>query len=316
MVAEKANRVNMNRRLAEFQKKQLEEKNREREDDFMREMQEADMIRQAIDHDDKTFNTYAKRCLEEWEIQVGSCDQGKERDSNRARAKETADAEPRDSLRWPSNFHVLININMQKAEEKDIAKLVLDNNELNVQIKLPFDNSLLTEEDQPRSPYLTALSNSSGVFIYAMRQTLVIVGQDGLMPLCMAAKGVTDSGVVQRPTLADLEKQQQLLKVAFAKADVGEGPIERILLEEESEPSSSQLAVGFSSTVLIFDLAALLRGETSYKLKLDLAAGSTLATFCFVNGDCLALNDVGQVQVAGGRLKLGDLNTTPIKWSS
>lgn len=60
----------MNRKLAEFQKKQAEEKNREREDDFMREMQEAEMIHQAIENDDKLFNTYAKRCLEEWQVQV------------------------------------------------------------------------------------------------------------------------------------------------------------------------------------------------------------------------------------------------------
>lgn len=60
----------MNKRIQDFQKKQAAEKNKEREDDFMREMAEAEMIKNAIENDEKLFNTYAKRCLEEWETQV------------------------------------------------------------------------------------------------------------------------------------------------------------------------------------------------------------------------------------------------------
>jgi hypothetical protein len=73
----------MNRKLAEFQKKQADDKNREREEDFMREMNEAEIIRNAIETDEKLFNTYAKRCLEEWEHQVGDSDSGQKRDSDR-----------------------------------------------------------------------------------------------------------------------------------------------------------------------------------------------------------------------------------------
>lgn len=60
----------MNKKICDFQKKQASEKNQEREDDFMREMAEAEMIKNAIENDEKMFNTYAKRCLEEWEHQV------------------------------------------------------------------------------------------------------------------------------------------------------------------------------------------------------------------------------------------------------
>lgn len=61
----------MNKKLAEFQKKQAAEKNKEREDDLLREMEEAQMIKDAIENDEKMFNTYAKKCLDEWESQVG-----------------------------------------------------------------------------------------------------------------------------------------------------------------------------------------------------------------------------------------------------
>lgn len=88
----------MNKKLAEFQKKQADEKNREREDEFMREMNEAELIRQAIETDDKMFNTYAKRCLEEWENQVSLAHPGQKRDPDCSRAEEAAHAEPRDPL--------------------------------------------------------------------------------------------------------------------------------------------------------------------------------------------------------------------------
>ena len=64
----------MNRNLSEFQKKQADEKAQQREEDFLREMEEARMINEAIENDDKMFSTYAQRCLGEWEAQVVASD--------------------------------------------------------------------------------------------------------------------------------------------------------------------------------------------------------------------------------------------------
>ena len=83
----------MNQKLAHFQKNQADEKSKQREDDFMRELEEANMINQAIENDDKMFNTYAQRCLSEWENQVFSLHAGKECDSDFDRVEEAEDAE-------------------------------------------------------------------------------------------------------------------------------------------------------------------------------------------------------------------------------
>lgn len=60
----------MNKQLSDFHRKQAEEKALQRENDLMREMAEAKMVQDAIDNDEKMFNTYAKRCLDEWDNQV------------------------------------------------------------------------------------------------------------------------------------------------------------------------------------------------------------------------------------------------------
>lgn len=60
----------MNQKLSDFQRKQADEKALQRENDLMKEMAEAKMIQDAIENDEKMFNTYAKRCLDEWDHQV------------------------------------------------------------------------------------------------------------------------------------------------------------------------------------------------------------------------------------------------------
>lgn len=60
----------MNQQLSDFQRRQAEEKALQRENDLLKEMTEAKMIQDAIENDEKMFNTYAKRCLDEWDHQV------------------------------------------------------------------------------------------------------------------------------------------------------------------------------------------------------------------------------------------------------
>ena len=69
---EKLNRFKMTKKLQDYQRLQADEKAKQREDDFEREMAEAKMIKDAIDNDDKMFDTYAKRCLDEWQGNVCS----------------------------------------------------------------------------------------------------------------------------------------------------------------------------------------------------------------------------------------------------
>jgi hypothetical protein len=76
---EKHNRFQMNKKLADYQRSQADEKAKHREDEFEREMQEAMMIKNAIENDDKMFDTYAKRCLDEWESNVTWCSDSRAR---------------------------------------------------------------------------------------------------------------------------------------------------------------------------------------------------------------------------------------------
>lgn len=64
----------MNKKLAEYQKIQADERALGREKQLMKEMEEAEQIRKALENDDKMINTYAKRCLDEWSSQVRAYD--------------------------------------------------------------------------------------------------------------------------------------------------------------------------------------------------------------------------------------------------
>lgn len=60
----------MNQDLADYQIRQMNEKNRLREQEIIREMEEAEAIKKAIEDDDKIFRSYAERCVNEWDAHV------------------------------------------------------------------------------------------------------------------------------------------------------------------------------------------------------------------------------------------------------
>lgn len=200
---------------------------------------------------------------------------------------------------------------MEKIASQDVRELILDNKELEAQVKLPYDEDLLTKEDQPQSPFLTGLSNQLGVLVYALGQRLAIINHKGLMRLCKQAKG-KENDEIEKPTFDEMAKNGELLTVTFEAAAKDNGPIVRILLQEEFDGKGKLLAVGFETEVFILDLAKVLTGDQSYLHKFDLPKGSKLKTFGFIDDTCLVLNDKGQVSSVGGDVKVGDLNTTPI----
>lgn len=201
---------------------------------------------------------------------------------------------------------------MEEIEGKECPRLMIDQKELQAQVKIPYDEALIQEEKQPRSPYLTALSNSKGLLIYALRKDLIIVNQKGLMKLSNAAKGKEESSDIERPTLEQMQKDKEAIKISFLESDVGKDDIQRILLEEELDSKGTLLVIGFPSKVFVLDIDSLLNGDASIKKKYDFPGDSKLKTFCVINGTILILNEDGHVTSLSESLKLGDLNSMPI----
>jgi len=56
----------MNKAVLKYQQKQAADKQIERENELIREMEEAEEIQKAIENDEKMFRTYAEKCVNEW----------------------------------------------------------------------------------------------------------------------------------------------------------------------------------------------------------------------------------------------------------
>jgi hypothetical protein len=201
---------------------------------------------------------------------------------------------------------------MKEVGKRDIVRLIIDQKEIEYQVKVPYDEDLIDDENQPRSPCLTALSNKKGLLIYGLRQKLVIVNQKGLMKLCNQAKGIGSSEDIERPTLESMQKNKEAVTISFPKADVGTDQIQRILLEEDYDSNGSLIIVGFSTKVFILDLNSIILGEYCFKTKYELPKETLLKSICLINGTTLILNNQGHVAAVGGSLKTGDLNSVPI----
>lgn len=60
----------MKKGLADYQVKQMNEKNRKREEELIMEMEEAERIKKAVEDDEKVYRSYAERCVNEWGANV------------------------------------------------------------------------------------------------------------------------------------------------------------------------------------------------------------------------------------------------------
>lgn len=196
---------------------------------------------------------------------------------------------------------------MEQIEAKSRTRLLIDNTEFPVQVKIPYDENLLTQEDQPRSIYLSAMSNELGLFIYAVGQRLMVINQEGLLSQFKATKDAGDSGQLDRPTLESMKSKGQLVTVALNKDLVKNEPITRILLEEEYTGKCGRLAIGFKSKVIIIETSSILSGNVDVVTSFDLPGKESLQTFSFVEKNMIAIDTAGKVHLVSGDLKISGL---------
>lgn len=52
--------------LSDYHKKQALQKHKKAEKEFIKELEDADRVKVALDQDEEVFNSYAERCLKEW----------------------------------------------------------------------------------------------------------------------------------------------------------------------------------------------------------------------------------------------------------
>lgn len=196
---------------------------------------------------------------------------------------------------------------MEAIEAKSRSRLLVDNEEFPIQAKIPYDEQLLGEAEQPRSIYLSALSNDLGLLIYAMGSRLMVINQDGLLNQFKDAKDAGNSEKHKRPTMEAMKSKGQLVTIAFSKDITADEPITRILLEEEYTGKTGRLAIGFKSKVIVIEASSILKGDAQVISSFLLSRGSGLKTFCFVGKNLILIDDSGKAHLAMGDLKLSPL---------